>query len=195
MLEVVAEEGTRYQKGLRGISHLRNWYSPVVSHLSLPLARLVCQRTNPWWDSRLRKHYAAALKVLLGALGVFVLALGIHRGMTLDVFVLSILAPLTPAILWGARETRKNSSEADELQKLQAHIDERWKIALSGSLSGDRLLADTIAIQDRIFYCRSKNPLVFNWVYWLLRPRQETTMRDVATRLVDQALHERRSTP
>ncbi len=187
--EVVTEEGSDYKRRHKNLSHLRDWYSPAVGRLSLPLARLVCQRTNAWWDSTLRKRYCTSLKALLWGLVVFVFALAISRGMTMDVFVLTVLAPLTPAILWGVREIRKNSSAADDLSKLQTHIDGLWRDALKGSLTGGVLDEESILIQNQIFYSRSKNPFVFNWVYRFLRGPKEETMHQVAGQLVDQALH------
>lgn len=187
--EIVTEQGSDYKRRHKDLSHLRDWYSPVVSRLSLPLARLVCQRTNAWWDSTLRKRYCASLKVLLWGLVVFVFGLAIHRGMTMDVFVLAVLAPLTPAILWGVREIRKNSSAADDLIKLQIHIDGLWRDALKGSLTAGILDEQSIVIQNQIFHSRSKNPFVFNWVYRFLRGAKEETMHQVAGQLVDQALH------
>jgi hypothetical protein len=186
--EVVTEEGSRYKRGHKDFSHLTDWYSPAVSRLSLPLARLVCQRTNAWWDSTLRKRYCSSLKVLLWGLVLFVFALAIHRGMTMDVFVLAVLAPLTPAILWGVREIRKNSSAADDLGKLQTHIDGLWRDALAGHLGGDALEEESILIQNQVFHSRSKNPFVFNWVYRVLRGEKEKTMHEVAGQLVEQAL-------
>lgn len=187
--EVVTEEGSRYKPRHIDHSRLKDWYSSAVSRLSLPLARLVCQRTNAWWDSTLRKRYCTSLKLLLGALVIFVSAFAIHRGLTMDVFVLAVLAPLTPAILWGVREIRKNSSAADDLSKLQTHIDGLWHDALKGSLTDSVLDEESILIQNRIFQSRSRSPFVFNWVYRFLRGAKEETMRQVASQLVDQALH------
>lgn len=188
--EVVTEEGSRYKQRHKDISHLGDWYSPTVSRLSLPLARLVCQRTNAWWDSTLRKRYCTSLKVLLWGLVIFVFALAIHRGMTMDVFVLAVVAPLTPAVLWGVREIRKNSSAAVDLGKLQTHIDGLWRKALTGHLTGDALEEESVLIQNQVFHSRSKNPFVFNWVYRVLRGEKEKTMHEVAGQLVEQALKE-----
>jgi hypothetical protein len=186
--EVVTEEGSDYKRSHKDLSHIRDWYSPAVSRLSLPLARLVCQRTNAWWDSTLRKRYCTSLKVLLWGLVVFVFVLAIHRGMTMDVFVLSVVAPLTPAILWGVREIRKNSLAADDLGKLQTHIDGLWREALTGHLADDALEEESVLIQNQVFHSRSRNPFVFNWVYRVLRGEKEKTMHQVSTELVEQAL-------
>lgn len=189
LLEAVIKEGSRYTQTHRNLSHLRDWYSPSISRLSLPLARLVCQRTNAWWDSTLRKRYCICLKALLWILTIFVFALGIARGMTVDIFVLSVLAPLTPAILWGAREIRKNSSASEHLERMQVYLDRTWKSAIEGNRSADDLYAESILIQNQIFHSRSESPFVFNWLYKALRGEKEKTMHEVASQLAGQALN------
>lgn len=188
MPEVVTEESSRYKQSHKDLSRLRDWYPSTVSRLPLGLARFVCQRVNAWWDATLRKRYCASLKLLLGVLILFVSALGIHRGLTMDVFVLTVVAPLTPAILWGAREIRKNSAAADDRSKLQTHIGDLWDHALKGSLTGSVLDEESILIQNQIFHSRAKDPFVFNWVYRVLRGAKEETMQQVSRQLVDQAL-------
>lgn len=185
--ELVTEQGAIYKRKHADASHLRDWYPPSVSALSLSLATLVCQRANAWWDSTLRKRYCTGLKVILWALVIFVFALAILRGMTMDVFVLAVLAPLTPALLWGVREIHKNSVAAEDLCRLETHINQLWHETLKGSLANDSTGAESILIQNQLFHWRSTNPFVFNWVYRLLRGRKEETMRSVAVQIVEQA--------
>jgi hypothetical protein len=186
--EVVTEESSKYKQRHKDLSRLRDWYPSAVSRLPLGLARLVCQRANAWWDATLRKRYCTGLKLLLGALIIFVSAFGIHRGMTMDVFVLTVVAPLTPAILWGAREIRKNYGAAEVRSKLQTHIDGLWNDALKGSLTDSVLDEESILIQNQIFHSRAKDPFVFNWVYRILLGAKEETMQQVSRQLVEQAL-------
>ena len=113
----------------------------------------------------------------------------------MDVFVASIAAPLTPAILWGVREIRKNSSAAETLARLQKHIDAKWQEALSGGLAGKMLEEESARIQDQIFRSRSTSPLVFNWIYRALRGRKEETMHTVSAQFVTQALSKSQPPP
>ncbi len=59
------------------------------------------------------------------------------------------------------------------MSKLQTHIDGLWRDTLKGSLTGSVLDEESILIQNQIFYSRSKNPFVFNWVYRFLRGPKE----------------------
>ncbi len=186
--EGVTEQGSSYIKKNPDLSGIKDWYPPAVSKVSLPLARLVCQRCNAWWDASLRKRYSVGLQVVLWLLGAFVFALAIHTGMTLETFVLAVVAPLTPATLWGVREIQKQDSAKKELDDLKSHIQQQWQAALSGSLAGDALEQASIEIQNSIFQSRSKNPLIFNWLNKQVRDRQQETMNRVAEELVAQAL-------
>src|SRR5213079_2941142 len=49
-------------KGLatgRDVSKLRGWYPASVAPLSMHAARVVCQRSNCRWDSKLRRYFRA----------------------------------------------------------------------------------------------------------------------------------------
>jgi hypothetical protein len=52
---------------------LKNWYPTEIVSRDVSYARAICQRTNCWWDARLRRRYAAwwmAIVVLLGLAGL-----------------------------------------------------------------------------------------------------------------------------
>ena len=89
---------------------LINWYPLAVKALPLHLARLVCQRTNLWYDSALRKRYRRVLLtgcvVLIAGAGVVSLAID-H---TMTTFVLSTLAPMTPVMIWALRECNRQAA-------------------------------------------------------------------------------------
>jgi hypothetical protein len=70
-------------------SGLRSWYPEVVGEVPLHLARIICQRTNLRYDSRLRRSYGAILQVVsLSLIGIFAIwgrgllddLLGAHHG-------------------------------------------------------------------------------------------------------------------
>ena len=64
--EDILQAATKFKTKSK-LDKLRDWYPPVASELPLPMARLVCQRANTWWDANLRKKYANALIVILAA--------------------------------------------------------------------------------------------------------------------------------
>jgi hypothetical protein len=169
-------------------ANLRNWYAISVGKLPLRLGRIVCQRTNCQWDSHLRRRYTQWLLGILIGLALLILALGLHKGMTLERFVLAILAPLSPAFLWGIREWKKQRAAADSADQLKTHADEIWTKALAGTMSGKLLETEARDLQDEIYERRRTNPLIFDWIYYHLRDRQEEQANRAADELVEEAL-------
>lgn len=185
--EVVRDEGNSYIKGHPDLTLLRDWYPPVVSQLPLHLARLVCQRANCWWDAKLRRKYSFALKLILWLLTALVIIFGLQAKQTLGQLVLAVVAPLSPALLWGIREIRKQDEAAEALDKLRGQVEQTWELALDGTLVGDALQQTSADIQTEIFERRSRHPLIFNWINLLVRDKQQTSMNEKAKELVDVA--------
>lgn len=185
--EVVRDEGGSYIKGHPEMTAIRDWYPPVVAQLPLHLARLVCQRANCWWDAKLRRKYSFALKLTLGLLTALVVIFGLQANQTLGQLALAVIAPLSPALLWGIREIRKQDDAADALDKLRGQIEQAWEQALDGTLVGDNLQQTSEDIQSEIFERRSRHPLIFNWINRLVRGKQQTGMNEKAKELVSEA--------
>jgi hypothetical protein len=185
--ETVREEGTAFLTKHPDAAGIRDWYPPVVSQIPLPLARLICQRANCWWDAKLRRRYSLALKVILWALTALVIMFGLQANQTLGQLALAFVAPLSPALLWGIREIRKQNEAAEALDKLRGQIEQVWEQALDGGLTTGALLHASTDFQNEIFERRSRHPLIFNWVNSWVRDKQELSMNDKAKELVAQA--------
>ena len=44
------------------IEKIRDWYPTNIQSLPISIARIICQRANCWWDSKLRVRYSNFLK-------------------------------------------------------------------------------------------------------------------------------------
>lgn len=164
---------------------LINWYPLAVKELPLHLARLVCQRTNLWYDSALRKRYRRVLftgcVVLIAGAGVVSLAID-H---TMTTFVLSTLAPMTPVIIWALRECNRQAATIELLDRLNDEVKKLLDRARSGA-TGQEISMRSRELQDAIFNHRASSPLIFDWVYNLLRSRMEEQMNAGADQLVSE---------
>jgi hypothetical protein len=164
-------------------SHLRDWYPAEIATLPLPYATLVCQRTNCWWDERLRRRYLAGL---IGGLVFLTLGLGTYglaRELTLPQFFLVVLAPLWPALIWGIREAFKQHDAAESAGKLRIQVEQLWTRCLQEPPDNAVLALQLRTLQTEIFRGRGNRPLIFNWVNTLLRSRHQTLMHDGAAEL------------
>ncbi len=154
---------------------LINWYPLAVKELPLHLARLVCQRTNLWYDSALRKRYRRVLLtgcvVLIAVAGFASLAID-H---TMTTFVLSTLAPMTPVMIWALREGNRQAATIELLDRLNDEVKKLWDRSRSGAAEQEISMRSR-ELQDAIFNHRASSPLIFDWVYSLLRRQMEERM-------------------
>ncbi len=186
--ELVHEEAGRYRRRDPEFATLRDWYPVVVGVLPLHLARIVCQRSSLRYDSGLRRRYNGWVVALLAALSVAVFASGLAGGVSVEKFVLTFLAPLSPAFLWAIREFKRQGEAAEALEKLKKQAEGLWADALGNAdPSGDYELRAR-RLQDEILERRRNNPLIFDRVYDMLRGAREAQMNRAAEELVEEAM-------
>ena len=151
------------------------WYPVAVEKLPLALARLACQRTNLWYDARLRDHYA---RWILGFELVVVVALliaGFALGASYSDFMLTKLVPFVPLVVWLERERRRHKDSEANLVRLLSEIDS----SIDGFIPAPSDIAAEARsrqLQDAIFAHRSASPLVSNIIYKMRRPDMEEQM-------------------
>lgn len=184
----VLHAASRFKKKNPDMGNLNDWYPPAVDKLPLRLARLICQRTNCWWDSSLRKKYANALLGILIMVVVAVFIIALAQGQSVQQMILTVYAPVAPAILWTVREFRRQHDAAGALDKLRVHVERVWAQALKGRPSRTELDAAAREIQDSIFDGRTKNPLIFDWINNLVRPRHQISMNAKADEMIAEAV-------
>lgn len=164
---------------------LINWYPLAVKELPLYLARLVCQRTNLWYDSALRKRYRHLLLgscvALIAVAGLISLAID----PTMTTFVLSTLAPMTPVMIWILRECNRQSATCELLDRLNDEVKKLWDHSRRGATEQE-ISTRSRELQDAIFNHRASSPLIFDWVYNLLRKKMEDRMNAGAEHWVNE---------
>lgn len=180
--EDVHEAASSYSD--RASAPLENWYPTAVSALPLFEARLICQRTSCWWDSKLRRRYAGWIIAAVALVSVFVVVAGIVQRFSLEAFVLAVVTPLSPTLLWAMREVRRQRSAATALDRLKDYGHSLWGRVVKRELSETDATALSRELQDAIFYRRRENPFVFDWIYRRLRNSYEEQMNVNADQMV-----------
>lgn len=163
-----------------------NWYEVAIAKLPLPVGRIICQRTNVAYDTRVRKEYAA---ILLGASIFFVVVLtvlGQYQAMKVNDLILTMYLPALPMVAFLLREHRKQCDTIETLTTIKAEVEKLWEQAVSGT-SFDVLTKSSRALQDAIYRHRAANPLVFDWLYGCIRKRHEDLTRHAVKGLVAEA--------
>ena len=184
--ELVKEQSDKYAAWAAKMPPITNWYAPSVDELPLHIGRIACQRSNCWWDANQRRRYAAWVIGIVASIFAVVLGLSLVTGMTIEDFVLKVVAPLAPALTIGIRQYLEQTDAAERLDKLKAHSESLWKEALSGT-TAKNLTAKSRNLQDEIFENRKKSPPVFDFIFMRLRPKYEQQMNFGTEELVEQA--------
>jgi hypothetical protein len=154
---------------------LSNWYSADVSSVEIGFGRILCQRSNLAWDSSLRKRYVAVLALALVFLvGVFV-AIAYYFDFTFSQVVGGIIFPCLPLLDLLITQIRGHLKAASNTETLVKEVDGVIEEICAGQTVPHINRSRTF--QNEIFNHRKCCPLVFDWLYWLLRTRQEQNMR------------------
>ncbi|MCK9685720.1 S-4TM family putative pore-forming effector [Scleromatobacter humisilvae] len=168
-------------------SHFLAWYDASVAKLPLYLGRMVCQRTNLRYDSRVRRTYGSWV---LGATVVFaiaMLAISVPIGLQLNDLLLNVAVPFMPLLTWALKEHRAQTNSATSIDNLFAEWDTLWDRALRGGSIAE-MEAGSRNLQDAIYQYRERNPLVFDWVYYRMRDASEDEAHHAAEELVATAM-------
>lgn len=186
--ELIHGEVTNYIKKYKNFSALQNWYPKQIEILPHPFARLLCQRINLKYDANLRRHYSTRLLILFTFVGIGIAFLGILNGLTIETFILAVLAPLLPLIIWGIEEYTKNSRAADHLESLKCLSEQLWYECIKSPITKEQFDIESRDLQNEIFDCRKNNPLVFDWIFNCLKESQEDQMNKSTDFFVSEAI-------
>lgn len=171
---------SKYSNGKNDKFH--NWYPIPIGELPESAARIVCQRSNLWWDAELRRTYSRWIAGILILMVLVALGIGFGRQMTLEHFVLALLAPLFPSVLWLIKEYRSQQKAIESSERLRVRSEAVWARLMAGKI--EDLALEARALQDGMFDRRRSSPAIFNWVYKLLRSGHEKQMNEAAAELV-----------
>ncbi len=170
----IAEAAASHRRRNPDVRSLSDWYPAVVAELAPDFATLICQRSAVRWDSAQRRRYSAWLTGVGVAVLATLLAFALYRNYAVSDLILALYAPLTPAILWTAREILRHRDAADKLDALRSRIDGVWSVVTAPTKETS---IPSREIQDALFEARSRNALVFDWLYRLQRPKNEAAMK------------------
>lgn len=184
--ELVKAQSSKYEKWGDTMPTLKNWYSPRADELPLHVGRIICQRSNCWWDSTQRRHYAAWIAGIVFSVFVVICYLALSAGASLEALLLKGVLPLAPALLIALRQFTEQREAADRLDKLKDHCGTIWKAALSGQ-SNSILTEMSRNLQDEILENRRKAPPVLDFIFKRLRNEYEVSMNHAADHYVAEA--------
>ena len=184
MIEEVLVEYDAHSKIRTNIEKIKDWYPKAIEVLPMHIARLVCQRTNCYWDSRLRKRYANFIRYFGICTFILFLFIGLISNKSFPQIVL-IASGLLPFIQFSLKQYKDQSEAAKRLDKLVNYAKEIWENDLNKSINEIDELSRRL--QDEIYVHRSKSPLILNFIYKRFRKKDEKIMNNTADALVENA--------
>ena len=169
------------------LEKVRDWYPKEIGKVNIFIARLICQRTNCWWDAKLRERYGSFLKVTSILLPIALMIIGVARHLEFGRLVL-IASALIPFFQFCSKEHNDNEDACARLDLVHAYISVLWDDILKKKVTSEELTMKSRGIQDEIFEHRSKSPLILDFVYNRFRSRDEGLMDKTAEILVNEII-------
>lgn len=186
--EAIVDASNRYKCKKRNLAKLQNWYPTSVGKLPIHQARIICQRSNIWWDAQLRRRYSKWIVFVLFVLTIIVLLIGLIGGLTLEKFLLAVLAPLTPAFVFGLRQYTEHNEAAVRLDRLRENAEALVQEIINRRYTPQDLERESYSLQTQIFDNRRRSPLILDWLYSRLRNEDEEKMNKGAESLVQELI-------
>lgn len=186
--ETIIDASKRYKRKKGNFTELQNWYPVSVDQLPIYQARVICQRSNVWWDAQLRRRYSKWIVFILFALTVIVFVIGLIGGLTLEKFLLAVLAPLTPAFVFGLRQYTEHNEAAVRLDRLRENAEALVQEIINRRYTPQDFEKESYSLQTQIYDNRRRSPLIQDWLYSQLRNEDEEKMNKGAESLVQELI-------
>lgn len=184
--EDIVSEVANYRKTHSDLGSLYNWYPSAIERLPLHKARIVCQRTNVWYNSTLHHRYSKVIFIIFVFFCILILCIGQLQGLNLEKIILGVVIPLSPALYWSIREIRSQRDAISDLDRLKDYAETLIDEIKKGELTPQIAAKKSRFFQDEIYENRKNNPLILDIIYNLLREKHEMLMNKGAEDLVEE---------
>ena len=171
--EIVRRYSNKKRESQKEIDLVTDWYSLEIKKIKTNVASLLCQRTNITYDFSIRKRYKFLIIILSVATFLILLAIALSRDLSLKDFVIEVILPSIPVIMFAYKEINSNTESIDNLNHLRNLIESLIKeIKINDNIDEHQLRS----IQNRIYQNRLLSPLIPDFIYKRLRPKLEDEM-------------------
>jgi len=173
--ELVHEEANKHGMEEGKITGLRKWYPIIVDNVPEICGIIISQRSNVWWDARMRRKYTLSIRVILVSIAFVLIGYGLFEKKDMFEFLAYIVAPLASTYVFGYRQMMEHGDAADRLDKLKELSEKIWSDAVAGK-DVATLKLECRTLQDQIFDHRKKNPPIFDFLFRWFRDENEVLM-------------------
>lgn len=158
---------------------LRDWYPVAAGKMPLALGRIICQRTNLRYDSKLRRSYGKIILSVACAVSLGLFIAGLSQDLSFTAWVLTFI-PAMPLLQWVGREFYRQKDAADQLEELWKKATSFWNRALAGECDANECVQESREFQNAIYLRRATSPMVLPYLYNFKRLTLEDEMNDAA---------------
>jgi len=169
------------------MAKIRNWYPVVVGKAPLPLARIVCQRTNLWYDASLRRTYGGVIVVMAMVITASLVGAALYLDLKFLDLVTTAIVPASPVLIWAIRERNRQKDTAEAQERVKSEAESLWERAMAGGCLDDECTERSREFQNAIYSRRASSPLILPFMYPLVRNRMEERMNVGAADMLRQA--------
>src|ERR1019366_8351439 len=127
----------------RGDDKLRDWYPSEIGDAPLPLARVMCQRANAWYDSSLRQGYGTLLLAIVCVAFIAFILAGLVLKLSLLDLTATVLTPAAPALIWCLREHFRQRDVVEMSETTKTEAEALCERAAVGGCDDDECKAST----------------------------------------------------
>jgi hypothetical protein len=181
--ELVHEEAKKHGMKEEDIAKLKQWYPIIIDPIPEIYGVIISQRSNVWWDARMRRKYTFSIRFLLVSIAIGVIGYGLYEKKDMFEFLAYIVAPLASTYVFGYRQMMEHGDAANRLDKLKEVSEKIWSDALTGT-EVSVLKLKCRALQDQIFDHRKRNPPIFDFLFRWFRDGNEELMNKGTETLV-----------
>lgn len=167
----------------------RNWYSPELAVLPLPVGRIAAMRESTSWDGGLRDRWSKLVLALAVVLLATFVCVAFFSHVEVQRFLLSSLFPLTPATAWALREWREQRDASERACRLYEGLRSTWSRVIAGGLTDEDLSTAAIDHAWLLHLHRASTSPVPHRIYLWLRDRQTNAASQTARALIEEYDH------
>ena len=182
--ELIHEEAKKHGLEEDKITGLKKWYPISIDRTPEIFGIIISQRSNVWWDARMRRKYTLSIRILLVSIALGLTGYGLYEKKDMFEFLAYIIAPLASTYIFGYRQMMDHGDAADRLDKLKELAEKIWSDAMDGK-DVAILRLESRMLQDQIFDHRKKNPPIFDFLFRWFRDDNEMLMNKGAETLVN----------
>lgn len=185
--ELIHEEALKHGLADADIAGLQRWYPVVIAKVPEIFGIIISQRSNVWWDARMRRRYTLTVRITLICIALGLIGYGLYEKKGMFEFLVYIIAPLVSTYVFGYRQMIEHGDAADRLDKLKELAEKIWADAVAGKDVG-MLKLRCRTLQDQIFDHRKKNPPIFDFLFRWFRDENEKLMNKGAEAFVAEVI-------